>query len=92
MTTNVITLSQNNTLFNYSLYLSMGTSEIISEINKLPVSQRLTLIELTIKNIRAEDRKQELSVAAERLYDDYVNDPELTAFTSLDFEDFYEAK
>ena len=30
----------------------MGTSEIITEINKLPVSQRLTLIELTIKKIR----------------------------------------
>ena len=70
----------------------MGTSEIISEINKLPVSQRLTLIELTIKNIREEERKQRLSIAAEKLHDDYVNDPELIAFSNLDFEDFYEAK
>ena len=70
----------------------MGTSEIISEINKLPVSQRLTLIELTIKNIRAEERRQKLRAGVEKMYDDYVNDPELTAFTSLDFEDFYEAR
>jgi hypothetical protein len=70
----------------------MGTSEIITEINKLPVSQRLTLIELTIKNIREEEKKQRRTAAVEKLYDDYVNDPELTAFTSLDFEDFYEAK
>ncbi|HZY36507.1 MAG TPA: hypothetical protein VFE53_07660 [Mucilaginibacter sp.] len=70
----------------------MGTSEIIIEINKLPVSQRLTLIELTIKNIREEEKKQRRIAAVEKLYDDYVNDPELTAFTSLDFEDFYEAK
>ncbi|MDB4920026.1 hypothetical protein [Mucilaginibacter sp.] len=70
----------------------MGTSEIISEINKLPVSQRLTLIELTIKNIKQEERKQKLSIAAKKLHDDYVNDPELVAFSNLDFEDFYEAK
>jgi hypothetical protein len=70
----------------------MGTSEIISEINKLPVSQRLTLIELTIKNIRQEEKKQRLSAAAELVLDDYLNDPELTAFTSLDHEDFYDTK
>jgi hypothetical protein len=70
----------------------MGTSEIISEINKLPVSQRLTLIELTIKKIREEEKTTQLSIAAERLCKDYSNDPELTAFSILDQEDFYEAK
>ena len=70
----------------------MGTSEIISEINKLPVSQRLTLIELTIKKIREEEKKERMSAAADELYDDYLNDPELTVFSSLDIEDFYEAK
>jgi hypothetical protein len=70
----------------------MGTSEIITEINKLPISQRLTLIELTIKKIREEEKKKRLSIAADELYDDYMNDPELTAFTILDQEDFYEAK
>jgi len=70
----------------------MGTSEIISEINKLPVNQRLTLIELTIKKIREEEKKHQLSIAAEKLFNDYTNDPELTAFSILDQEDFYEAK
>ena len=70
----------------------MGTSEIITEINKLPVSQRLTLIELTIKKIREEEKKKRLSMAADELYDDYLNDPELTALSILDQEDFYEAK
>lgn len=64
------------TLFNYSLYLNMGTSEITTEINKLPEAE---------KNKR-------LTIAAEKLYDDYLNDPELTVFTILDNEDFYEAK
>jgi len=70
----------------------MGTSEIITEINKLPVNQRLTLIELTIKKIREEEKKHRLGIAAEKLFDDYINDPELTAFSILDQEDFYEAK
>ena len=70
----------------------MGTSEIISEINKLPVSQRLTVIELTIKKIKEEEKKQRLIASAEILYNDYINDPDLTALTILDGEDFYEAK
>jgi hypothetical protein len=70
----------------------MGTSEIISEINKLSVSQRLTLIELTIKKIREEEKKDQLSIAAEKLCNDYSNDTELTAFSVLDQEDFYETK
>jgi len=70
----------------------MGTSEIISEINKLPVSQRLTLIELTIKKIREEGKRNHLSIAAEKLYDDYSNNPELTVFSNLDQEEFYEAR
>lgn len=35
----------------------MGTSEIIIEINKLSVNQRLILIELTIKKIKEEGKK-----------------------------------
>ena len=50
----------------------MGTSEIISEINKLP----------------EEKKKKRLSMAAEKLYNDYLNDPELTVFSILDGEDF----
>ena len=64
-----------NTLFIYSLYLAMGTSEVISEINKLPEAEK----------------KERLSIAAEKLYNDYFtdpNDPELTAFSVLDPEDF----
>lgn len=34
----------------------------------------------------------QLELAANELYSDYVNDKELTAFTSLDFDNFYETK
>jgi len=35
---------------------------------------------------------EELKKATEVLYVDYVSDKELTVFTNLDSEDFYEAK
>ena len=61
----------------------MGTSDIIVEINKLPVDQRYTaLIELAIKKINEEHNKRQLTVAADALYEDYKNDAELTAIVS----------
>ena len=34
----------------------------------------------------------QMEFAANELYNDYVNDKDLTAFTSLDLENFYETK
>jgi hypothetical protein len=53
----------------------MGTDEIKPEGDK-----QLMLI----------DKKKIRSTTLELLYNDYLNDPELTAFTSLDREDFLE--
>ena len=38
------------------------------------------------------DIKHELEKAAALLYNDYINDSELTEFTCLDCEDFYEPR
>ena len=38
------------------------------------------------------EQDRTLEMAADRLYDDYKNDPELTIFTQLDGEDFYEPR
>jgi hypothetical protein len=46
----------------------------------------------TIHSIRNQEDKNSMEKAAEFLLSDYKNDTELIAFTSLDFEDFYEAK
>lgn len=70
----------------------MSTTELIEEIQRLPLSQRYIVIEETLKSIRKEDAKYQMSVAAEELAEYYVNDKELTAFTSLDLENFYEAR
>jgi hypothetical protein len=34
------------------------------------------------------EKQDQLSIAAEKLYDDYLNDPELTIFSAIDGDDF----
>ena len=70
----------------------MQTIDLIQEIQRLPLTKRFYVVEETIKSIKKEEMKHQMKLAAEELYDDYVNDKELTAFTSLDFENFYETK
>lgn len=70
----------------------MRTSEIIREIQRLPVQKRIYVIEKTIHSIRKQEDANLLKKAADILLDDYKSDSELTAFTNIDFEDFYEAK
>lgn len=70
----------------------METKEIISEIKKLSIKERLQIIEKTAKTIQTDDEKEQMKKAADQLYDDYKNDAELIAFTDLDFEEFYEAR
>jgi hypothetical protein len=70
----------------------METREIIRAIKKLPVSKRILIVERTLKTIRESETRKRMISAAESLKDDYRNDLELTAFTVLDFEGFYETK
>lgn len=69
----------------------MTTEHIIQELEKLPLTEKLLVIERTLKSIRTEGQKT-LKVAVESLYDDYKTDKELTAFTRLDNEPFYETR
>ena len=70
----------------------MSTQEILSEINRLPLQDRLFIIEKTLEVIRANELDQQLSVATDAMKTEYRSNKELTAFTSLDLEDFYEAR
>jgi len=70
----------------------MRTNEIIKEIQRLPVHKRIYVIEKTIHSIRKQEDKNELKKAADNLLIDYESEKELTAFTNIDFEDFYEAR
>lgn len=69
----------------------MTTTAIIKEINKLPFTEKLLLVEKTLKSIR-QQREHNLDHAVSSLYNDYKSDKELTIFTKLDTELFYEAR
>ena len=70
----------------------METTQIINETGKLPIYQRMIIVEQIIRSIRHTEQDRTLETAAECLYDDYKNDKELTIFTQLDGEDFYEPR
>lgn len=42
--------------------------------------------------IRKQEEEDQMKKAADELYEDYLSDKELTAFTNLDFESFYETR
>lgn len=70
----------------------METKEIIGEIEKLTIRERLQIIEKTAQTIQIDSEKAQMIKAADQLYKDYKDDRELTAFTALDLEDFYETR
>ena len=70
----------------------MRTNEILKEIKRLPVKKRIYLIEKVIHSIRKQEDNDQMKKAVDDLYADYENDKELTAFTDIDFEDFYETR
>jgi hypothetical protein len=69
----------------------MSTKEIIKEISRLSLSERLYVVERTLRTIRAKTGWQ-LEKAATVLQGFYKEDKELTAFTSLDSENFHETR
>ena len=69
----------------------METLEIMRNVNRLPLSQQMLIAERIIHSIRQREQSS-LETAAERLYADYMTDENLTLFTQLDCENFYEAR
>jgi hypothetical protein len=70
----------------------MQITDLMREIKRLPISKRFYVVEETLKSIKKEELYHQMESAVNELYEDYVNDKELTAFTSLDLENFYETK
>ncbi|WP_162417730.1 hypothetical protein [Cyclobacterium roseum] len=70
----------------------MKTRDLIKEIQKLPVSEQFYIIERSMQLIRKQQDESQMKKAVDLLYEDYVADEELTAFTDLDFENFYEPR
>ncbi|MGY5848588.1 hypothetical protein ACW6QP_14355 [Salegentibacter sp. HM20] len=70
----------------------MSTQEILKCIEELPLGEKIRVIEETLRSIRLAETSKGLNLASEELFDEYSQNKELTAFTKLDFEEFYEAK
>ena len=70
----------------------MSTTDILKEIGQLPFNEKLFIIERALKDILRHNYQQQMTVAAEALENEYRTNAELTAFSNLDIEDFYEAK
>lgn len=70
----------------------MKTKELINEIQKLPVRKRIYVIERSMYLLRKKEEEDQMKKAADELHGEYLTDKELTAFTNLDFENFYETR
>lgn len=75
-----------------SNYNVMNVQEIIKEIRKLPVRKRMYVIEKTIGLMRREENEIQLNHASDVLSDEFRTNKDLTRFTDIDFDDFYEAR
>jgi len=70
----------------------MRTEELINEIESLPIQKRIYVIEKTFQSIRKQSDTNQMSIAAEDLFSEYVSNNELTALSNLAIEDFYQAR
>lgn len=70
----------------------METKEIIEQIGKLPMEDKMLIVEKTLKSIREKEIKEKMSKAVSDLMEEYKSNRELTAFTEIDFENFYETR
>ena len=79
----------------------MSQVEILKELKKLPTKERLAIMEAVLHLIREDlqqveqpvvrvEKKRQLAAAAEALLPDYAPGGDLTIFTALDSEKFYE--
>ena len=84
-----------NKKYNFALIIQpikkMETTDIIRDISRLPILQRMLVVEYIVRSMRLEEQLP-LEKSATRLYSDYLNDKDLTQLTQLDYEHFYEAR
>lgn len=70
----------------------METQEIIKQIELFPIEKRMLIIEKLLKSIREREIKEKIINAVEDLQEEYKTNKDLTAFTEIDFDRFYEPR
>lgn len=75
----------------------MSKTEILQALKQLSNSERLTIATVALQMAREDwktltpaEKEQQLAISAQLAVLDYLKDEELTAFTALDGEDFYD--
>lgn len=58
----------------------MRSEELIKEIQKLPINERIYVLERSMYLIRKQEEEEQMKKAAEALLEDYLADKELTVF------------
>ena len=71
----------------------MTSTQVLNSINQMTLMDKIYLMERLIKSIRREASQHlDMQEVSKLLLADYEQDKELTAFTSLDYQQFYETK
>jgi hypothetical protein len=70
----------------------MGTKELIAEIERLSVAEKNRVLEAALRSMREKDLKHSVSVAAEAMEHEYRTNKQLTEFTDIDLDAFYEVR
>jgi len=70
----------------------METVEILKQIEQLPVEKRMLIVEKTLKSIREREIKGKMIKAVDELRNEYQTNKDLTSFTDIDFDNFYEPR
>lgn len=69
----------------------MSKREILNQIQDLLASDKVWLVEETLKSLK-QTENQGMAIAADMMMDEYKRNKELTAFTDIYFDAFYEAR
>ncbi len=72
--------------------LPLDIDKELDDLKKELEISKSEIINIAIKRFLREQKEKKLKEAVELMYNEYENNEELTAFTSLDSEPFYETR
>ena len=78
----IVILCFNSVVITIKLII-MHTKVIISEIQRLSMSEQMYIAEVIIKTVRKKESEVQMEIASEALYNEYATNKELTIFTNL---------
>ncbi len=68
----------------------MNGTELLKEIKRLSIQDRVAIAEQTLRSIREEAFKSNFAKGVSTMMLDYTDNEDLTSFLCLDVDEFYE--